>query len=85
MASAPAVQYPKENEGPRILGATLAITTLALITMMARLFVRFKMIRNVGWDVSCPSTVRENDRVLISLGLHHVHGDGFGAIISSFG
>ncbi|KAF2691728.1 hypothetical protein K458DRAFT_286821 [Lentithecium fluviatile CBS 122367] len=48
--SAPIISYPKENEGPKVLGATLAITIVALITMIARLYVRLRMIRNVGWD-----------------------------------
>lgn len=43
--------YPHENDGPRILGAVLGITTIAVITMTARLYVRIKLISNVGWDV----------------------------------
>ena len=43
---------PAENDGPRILGATLAVTGLALITYMARMHVRLVMVRNVGLDVS---------------------------------
>lgn len=46
------VQYPKEDEGPRMLVVTSTITILALLTIIVRLFVRIKMIRNVGWDVS---------------------------------
>lgn len=46
------VQYPKENEGSAILGATLTVTIVALITFITRLYVRVRMIRNVGWDVS---------------------------------
>lgn len=45
------IQHPDENEGPRILAATLTVTSVALITTIARLFVRIRMIRNVGWDV----------------------------------
>ncbi|KAL5113697.1 hypothetical protein ACEQ8H_008426 [Pleosporales sp. CAS-2024a] len=41
---------PDENQGPTILGATLTVTIAALITVMARLYVRVRMIRNVGWD-----------------------------------
>jgi hypothetical protein len=43
---------PNENEGPTILGATLTVTIAAFITLIARMYVRIKMIRNVGWDVS---------------------------------
>jgi hypothetical protein len=45
---------PNENQGPTILGATMTVTIAALITMIARLYVRIRMIRNVGWDVSIP-------------------------------
>jgi hypothetical protein len=43
--------YPIEDQGPVVLGATLTVTIVALITMVTRLYVRIKMIRNVGWDV----------------------------------
>ncbi|PVH91818.1 hypothetical protein DM02DRAFT_545072 [Periconia macrospinosa] len=42
--------YPKENYGPTVLGVTITVTIIALITLIARLYVRVKMIRNVGWD-----------------------------------
>ncbi|KAJ4983126.1 integral membrane family protein [Stagonosporopsis vannaccii] len=41
---------PNEDQGPVILGATLTVTIAALITMATRLYVRVRMIRNVGWD-----------------------------------
>ncbi|OAG06881.1 uncharacterized protein CC84DRAFT_630037 [Paraphaeosphaeria sporulosa] len=47
--------YPQENDGPRVLGVVLGITVFAVITMAARLWVRMKMIRNVGWDDYCMS------------------------------
>ena len=50
-------KYPVEDAGPLILGATLTVTSLALITMVTRLYVRLKMIRNVGWDVSISPTI----------------------------
>jgi hypothetical protein len=40
-----------ENQGPAILGATLTVTIVALITTSTRMYVRIRMIRNVGWDV----------------------------------
>jgi hypothetical protein len=43
---------PDINEGPTILGVTLSVTTVALISTIARFYVRIRMIRNVGWDVS---------------------------------
>lgn len=43
---------PDENQGPTILGATLTVTIAALLTVIARLYVRLRMIRNIGWDVS---------------------------------
>ncbi|KAI8937113.1 hypothetical protein NX059_006327 [Plenodomus lindquistii] len=39
-----------ERQGPMILGATLTVTIAALITTISRLYVRVKLIRNVGWD-----------------------------------
>ncbi|KAH7117503.1 hypothetical protein EDB81DRAFT_818667 [Dactylonectria macrodidyma] len=41
---------PDENRGPDILAATLLVTTLATITMIARSYVRLFVIRNTGWD-----------------------------------
>ncbi|KAK4125698.1 hypothetical protein N657DRAFT_678768 [Parathielavia appendiculata] len=46
----PLPSNPDENDGPRILGATLAITSLALITYGARMGVRLIAVRNVGLD-----------------------------------
>ncbi|KAJ5062481.1 hypothetical protein J3E72DRAFT_187717 [Bipolaris maydis] len=41
---------PDENQGPTILGTTLSVFILAVMTTIARLYVRIRMIRNVGWD-----------------------------------
>lgn len=43
---------PYENAGPTILGTTLTVTIVAVLTTIARFYVRIRMIRNVGWDVS---------------------------------
>jgi hypothetical protein len=43
---------PYENQGPTILASTLTVTIVAVLTTIARFYVRVKMIRNVGWDVS---------------------------------
>ncbi|KAH7069315.1 hypothetical protein FB567DRAFT_565051 [Paraphoma chrysanthemicola] len=50
MPRADAPVRPNENQGPTILGATLTVTIAALLTTIARLYVRLRMIRNVGWD-----------------------------------
>jgi hypothetical protein len=61
-----AQDLPHENEGPNILGATLIVTIVALLTFATRLYVRLRMIRNVGWDVStdgstCKRTCRADN------------------------
>jgi hypothetical protein len=43
--------YPNEDEGPRILDATLIVTVVALSTLCVRLYVRIKMLDAVGCDV----------------------------------
>ncbi|AEO68526.1 uncharacterized protein THITE_2049451 [Thermothielavioides terrestris NRRL 8126] len=48
--AAPLPSNPNDNDGPRILGATLAITSLALITYVARMYVRLFVVHNVGLD-----------------------------------
>jgi hypothetical protein len=47
---------PDENRGPVILAATPIVTISALLTVLARMYVRVFMIRNVGADVRrfCP-------------------------------
>jgi len=45
---------PYEDQGPTILASTLTVTVVAVLTTIARFYVRVKMIRNVGWDVSTP-------------------------------
>ncbi|KAF2806512.1 uncharacterized protein BDZ99DRAFT_394327 [Mytilinidion resinicola] len=50
MATPPLPNYPNDNQGPIILATTGTVTALALITLALRLFVRIRMIRNVGWD-----------------------------------
>jgi hypothetical protein len=52
MQQSGAVKRPYEDQGPTILATTLMVTIVAVLTTIARLYVRFKMIRNVGWDVS---------------------------------
>jgi hypothetical protein len=80
-APGPAIQHPDENEGPILLGSTLAITILALITMVARLYVRIRMIRNVGWDVSFLA-VCATCSLLTLIGLLHGPGNAFGQLLT---
>jgi hypothetical protein len=61
---------PNESEGPTILGATLTVTIAAFITVVARLYVRLRMIRNVGWDVSIPQLAKEAFHLQILSGLY---------------
>lgn len=41
---------PNEDAGPRILGATLTTTCLAITFVATRVYVRKVMIRAIGWD-----------------------------------
>lgn len=68
---------PIEDDGPRLLGAVLGITLFALVTMVARLYVRIRLIRNVGWDVRFTRDLR-SDRILTIAGLLHVIRDDSG-------
>jgi hypothetical protein len=47
---------PDENGAVDILASTVLVITLASIVVLARVYVRLFMIRNIGWDVSCTST-----------------------------
>lgn len=53
MASGPPAlpSNPNEDEGTKILGVTIAVTAVALIVVVTRLYVRFFMVRAPGWDV----------------------------------
>ncbi|KAF6803771.1 integral membrane family protein [Colletotrichum sojae] len=44
------VSNPAQNEGPKILAATLTVTTAALIVVLARLYVRIGIIHSFGTD-----------------------------------
>jgi hypothetical protein len=59
----PLVSAPEDNEGSRILTATIATTALAFVTVVMRLFVRLGMIRNFGWDVSIRTLIVADDKV----------------------
>lgn len=49
------VSNPEENEGPTVLAATLTVTSVALVVVAARLWVRLGMIHSFGFDVSLQS------------------------------
>jgi hypothetical protein len=48
----PPPSNPAENDGGRILAATMVVTVAALITYLARAYVRLVVVRNAGLDVS---------------------------------
>lgn len=48
----PLISNPADDEGPRILAATLTTCIAAFIAVSARCYVRGFMIRSFGWDVS---------------------------------
>ena len=54
---------PDENEGPKILASTGTLTVLALTTLIARMYVRIRMVENVGWDVSRTGSPSVNMRL----------------------
>lgn len=44
------LDQPDINNGPKLLAATLVVTIAALISVLARMWVRKIMIKSVGWD-----------------------------------
>lgn len=46
----PLPSNPREDAGPRILGATLTTTCMAIVVVLTRFYVRRFMIRAIGWD-----------------------------------
>lgn len=46
------ISDPSENTGPTLMGITVLFTSLAIITVAARLWVRATMVGKIGWDVS---------------------------------
>jgi hypothetical protein len=43
---------PNEDESGRIVAAVATVTSIAVITVVVRLYVRLKILRSLGWDVS---------------------------------
>jgi hypothetical protein len=43
---------PNEYESNRIIAAVATVTFIATVTVAVRLYVRMKMLRSLGWDVS---------------------------------
>lgn len=41
---------PDINYGPKLMAATLVVTAAALVSVMARMWVRKILIDSVGWD-----------------------------------
>lgn len=75
-----AVMRPDERQGPVILGATLTVTIAALITTVARLYVRAGVIRNVGWDVSASVDRTTSSADSDWVGLCHDFSHGLGKL-----
>lgn len=52
MADALLASNPHQDEHLTIIAAALACTTVALLTLMARLYTRLVVVHSFGWDVS---------------------------------
>lgn len=59
---------PDENGAVNILVSTVLVITLATIVVLARVYVRLFMIRNLGWDVSCVNASSRLFSPLFTLG-----------------
>lgn len=46
------ISDPSENTGPALMGIAVLFTSLAIITVAMRIWVRATMVGKVGWDVS---------------------------------
>lgn len=46
------ISNPSENTGPALMGIAVLFTSLAIITVAMRIWVRATMVGKVGWDVS---------------------------------
>lgn len=42
---------PADNAGPMIITLSVVFTLLSTLVLLTRLYVRAKIIRNLGWDV----------------------------------
>ena len=45
------ISDPSENTGPTLMGIAVLFTSLAMIAVATRLWVRAKMVGKIGWDV----------------------------------
>ena len=53
MSYSPPLPVPSggdQNQGPTVEIVTWLFTSIALITVLLRLFTRFRLTRNPGWD-----------------------------------
>jgi hypothetical protein len=71
---------PDENEGPRILASTLTVTIVAAIIMVSRFYVRLRMVKNIGWDVSGMSRSVKKPTDHFLPGLYDDNGDDHGML-----
>lgn len=54
----PLPSNPDDDDSVRIVAATMVVTMAALITFLARMYVRVIMVRSAGLDVSVVSPLR---------------------------
>jgi hypothetical protein len=50
MADAQLLSMPDENKGPEVLVSCTVVTVVALILVVARMYVRVKVVKSVGLD-----------------------------------
>lgn len=43
---------PDEDESTHIVAAVATVTSIAMLTVVVRLYIRVSMLRSFGWDVS---------------------------------
>lgn len=46
------ISVPSENTGPTLMAIAVLFTSLAIITVAMRIWVRATLVGKVGWDVS---------------------------------
>jgi hypothetical protein len=49
---------PDDNESTKIISAVAIVTSIAVATVVPRLYVRVSMLRNLGWDVGTVVSIR---------------------------
>lgn len=57
----PGAGLPDDNRGGEIIGVVTVTTTVALITVLARIWVRLTIVHKMGADVSYKAFPQGND------------------------